>query len=154
MNTFLRTALLSFLALAGCEKSTTQGSNLPTVQIPIGQKTYTLEIVSKEGDRNTGLMRRDSMPEDHGMIFIFKGTEPRSFWMKNTRIPLDILYLDAAGKVVSVHRMEPYVERGTRSKGPAKYAIELNAGQAEAAKIHEGDAVTLPNNVTAVDADP
>ena len=154
MSTFLRTVFLSVLALAGCDKSTTQQSNLPTVQIPIGQKTYVLEIAAKNDDRNTGLMRRDSMPDDHGMIFIFKDAEPRSFWMKNTRIPLDILYLDAAGKVVSIHRMEPYVERGTRSKAPAKYAIELNAGQAQAAKINEGDTISLPDNVKSTDADP
>ena len=147
--------LLALAAIPACDHaSTTPSSSLPTVQVPIGQKTYTLEIVAKTEERNTGLMRRDSMPEDHGMIFIFKAAEPRSFWMKNTRIPLDILYLDPTGKVVSIHRMEPYVEIPTRSKAPAKYAIELNAGQAEAATIHEGDTVTLPDNIKSIDADP
>jgi uncharacterized membrane protein (UPF0127 family) len=94
------------------------------------------------------------MPEDHGMIFVFKDAHPQSFWMKNTRIPLDILYLDAAGKVVSIHRMEPYVERGTHSKADAKFAIELNAGQAAAAKVKEGDVIALPEQIRTTDADP
>jgi uncharacterized membrane protein (UPF0127 family) len=151
--------LLPLLAI-GCKQGTTAGggaataSNLPTTKVAIGNKTYTLEIAAREAVRAKGLMYRDSMPEDHGMIFVFASLEERSFWMRNTRIPLDILYLDPAGKVVSIHRMEPYVERGTHSKAPATYAIELNAGQAGAAGVHEGDTLQLPDAVKNAKADP
>ncbi len=153
----IRSLLVPFLLLLGCggkDTATTSPYTLPTVSVPVGQRTYTLEIASKADDRNTGLMHRDTMPVDHGMIFIFKDPKVQSFWMKNTRIPLDILFLDTSGKVVSIHRMEPYVMRGTTSKAEAKYAIELNAGQAEAAKVKEGDTIALPDKTKSADADP
>lgn len=153
MPPLLVAIILSLLSLAGCDGNKPQ-SNLPTADVKVGQRTYTLEIAAKDEERNNGLMRRDSMPDDHGMIFLFKEPKVLRFWMKNTRIPLDILYLDAAGKVVSIHRMEPYVEDATVSKGEAKYAIELNAGQAEKAGVKEGDTIPLPDNVTKIIPDP
>ena len=72
------------------------------------------------------------MPADHGMIFVFRDESPRAFWMKNTLIPLDILYLDATGRVVSVKQMKPHDLTRVPSDGPAMYAIELNAGRRRA----------------------
>ena len=142
------------LSLVGCNRAAAPASSLPTVEMKIGSKAYTLEIAAKLADRNQGLMYRDTMPADHGMIFVFTHEEPRSFWMHNTRIPLDILYMNAAGKIVSIHRMEAYVERGTSSKAPAKYAIELNDGEAKACGVSEGDTIKLPEAVTNAPADP
>jgi uncharacterized membrane protein (UPF0127 family) len=84
------------------------------------------------------------MPADHGMIFVFPDTEPRSFWMKDTRIPLDILYLDPDGVVVSIRQMKPYDLSGVHSDKPAKYAIELNKGAAERAGVKVGDKLEIP----------
>lgn len=97
------------------------------------------------------------MPSDGGMIFVFEKPKPMAFWMKNTLIPLDILFLDANGKVVAVHRME--VERPRRenepeqiydmsltpypSGAPAQFAIELNAGQVAKCGIKVGQTVDL-----------
>jgi uncharacterized membrane protein (UPF0127 family) len=64
--------------------------------------------------------------------------------MKNTRIPLDIVFVDDAGKVVSIHTMKAYDTSNTDSDGPAKYAIELNAGQAAACAIKLGDKIEIP----------
>jgi len=158
-NALRISTVLSSLALlavvAGCDRAATTQSSLPTTRMAVGSKTYTLEVAAQMHDRNTGLMYRDSMPEDHGMIFVFAGEEKRDFWMKNTRIPLDILFVDAGGRIVSIHRMEPYVERpATESKGPAKYAIELNAGQAAAAGVKEGEVLKLPDEVKNAKADP
>src|SRR3954470_9178673 len=146
--------LFGLLGLVGCHDDATPSSSLPTTQMTVGNKTYTLEIAATERERNKGLMQRDSMPKDHGMIFLFADEAERGFWMHNTRIPLDILYLNAAGRIVSIHRMEPYVEETTPSKGPAKYAIELNAGEAEAAGAKEGQLLELPASVKATKADP
>lgn len=141
------TALL--LLLVGCESQT--GSGLPTVPVRIGSKTFTLEVADSTQTRTYGLMRRDSMPDDHGMLFVFGRQEPLSFWMKNTRIPLDIIYVDAAGRVVSVKQMKPYDLNGTPSDGPAQYAIELNQGAATAAGVQPGMTVNLPNGLRAKD---
>ena len=100
-------------------------------------------------------MKRESMPADRGMIFVFRTQQPLTFWMKDTLIPLDILYLNAQGKVVSIHRMLPndkdafgeYVT--TPSDAPSKYAIELNAGQAAASGVKAGDQIDLPPAATA-----
>lgn len=147
---------LCLLFQAGCKQAAppAPASNLPTVGMTIGSKAYTLEIAAKTADRNRGLMYRDSMPADHGMIFAFAQPDEQSFWMKNTRIPLDILFLDPAGKIVSIQTMEPYVERGTKSKGPAQFAVELNGGEAKTTGVKEGDVVRIPEEVKKAQADP
>ena len=89
-------------------------------------------------------MERDSMPSDHGMIFVFPQEQDRYFWMKNTRFPLDILFVDAAGKIVSIHHMRAYDLSTTPSDFPAKYAIELNSGAAANAAVQAGDKLDIP----------
>ena len=98
-------------------------------------------------------MWRDSMPPDHGMIFLFRREEPLIFWMKNTRIPLDILYVDSNGKIVSIHQMRPLDLTGVPAKGLAKYAIELNQGMAAAAGVNEGDQLQIPDDVKSIKPD-
>ena len=126
--------------------------------LQIGSSLYMrLELALTEKQREIGLMNRTSMPSDGGMIFVFEKPKPMAFWMKNTLIPLDILFLDANGKVVAVHRME--VERPRRenepeqiydmsltpypSGAPAQFAIELNAGQVAKCGIKVGQTVDL-----------
>jgi uncharacterized membrane protein (UPF0127 family) len=129
------------LAAGGCNQS---GSGLPTADMQIGKKTFEVELARTDADQEKGLMDRDSMPGDHGMLFIFTDEKELTFWMKDTRIPLDILFLDHGGRVVSIHSMKPYDLATTSSDFPAKYAIELNAGAAGAAAAHVGDVIALP----------
>jgi uncharacterized membrane protein (UPF0127 family) len=96
-------------------------------------------------------MRRDTMPADHGMLFVFNREAPLSCWMKNTRIPLDIIYLDAAGRVVSVKQMKAFDLNSTPSDSPAQYAIELNKGAAESAGVKAGMTLKLPGGLKAKD---
>jgi uncharacterized protein len=131
--------LLSFLA--GCEHSP---AGLATVKMQIGKRTFVLEVADTPATQEHGLMERDSMPADHGMIFVFPEEQERGFWMKNTRFPLDILFVDSAGKVVSIHHMRAYDLSTTPSDYPAKYAIELNAGAAADASVQPGDKLAIP----------
>jgi len=118
---------------------------LPVCDVKIGNTTFEVEIANTEAIRQTGLMRRDSMPADHGMIFVFKTTEPLYFWMKNTRIPLDLVYLDANANIISILHMQPYVTSPTYdSNTPAKWAIELNLNAADTAGAKPGDHLDLP----------
>lgn len=146
-------ALLALLfQLTGCDHASTgPASTLPTTTMQIGSKTFTLEIADTTDARTVGLMRRDSMPSDHGMIFVFREQQPLSFWMLNTRIPLDIVYVDSAGKVVSVKQMKPYDQTGVPSDGPAQYAIELNKGAAASADVKAGMTLKLPEGLKAKD---
>lgn len=108
---------------------------------------FSVEIADTREKQALGLMYRDSLPEDHGMLFIFRDDAPRSFWMKNTRIPLDIMYFSARLELVSVaENARPCrVERCPvyPSDGPAKYVLELNAGMASALGLVAGDKMVL-----------
>jgi uncharacterized protein len=92
-----------------------------------------------------GLMNRQSMPANHGMVFVFPSEQRLSFYMRNTLIPLDILYLDQEGAVVSIHPMQPLDLRGVPVRGGlAKYAIELNQGAAARVGVRPGDRLQVP----------
>ena len=136
--------ILLALCIISCDRDTQPKSNLPTITMQIGRQTFILEIADTEPLRNTGLMNRDSMPANHGMLFVFQEEIPREFWMKNTRIPLDILFLDGNGKVVASKSMKPYDLNTTTSEAPAKYAIELNAGAATSSGVAVGDQLNIP----------
>jgi uncharacterized membrane protein (UPF0127 family) len=140
-------ALLLTCAPAGCRSgSETPKSGLRSVGVTIGSQTLTLEVADTPDARQTGLMRRDSMDRNHGMIFVFPDEDTRGFYMKNTRIPLDIIFLDANRRVVSIATMRPYELKTTYSAKPAKYAIELNAGVAKETGVAIGDTIELPES--------
>jgi uncharacterized protein len=118
-----------------------------SVRMQIGTGSFILEVAANEPARRQGLMNRDSMPPDHGMLFVFPEELPLSFWMKNTRIPLDILYIDASGYIVSIKKMKPHDLTSIPSDAPAKYAIELNAGTATRVNIKVGNQIVLPQSL-------
>jgi uncharacterized membrane protein (UPF0127 family) len=131
-----------FVVAFGCEQQSPAG--LPVVKMKIGSQTFHLEVAKSDAQQEKGLMKRDSMPDDHGMIFTFPAQRVLSFWMKDTRFPLDIIFLDSDGRVVSIHQMRAYDEDNTSSDFPAKYAIELNRGAASNAGIKVGDVLDIP----------
>ncbi len=106
---------------------------------------FSLEIADTPDERSVGLMNREFLPQDAGMLFVFDGEEVLSFWMRNTLIPLDILYMDFAGVVVDIQTMipQPGVSVGELrtypSAAPAQYALEINAGLAEQYGFMVGD---------------
>ena len=150
---FTYLVLLTVASLAGgCRNSSASStSSLPTIQMQLGTKTYTLEVANDTAEREKGLMRRDSMLADHGMIFVFAAEERLGFYMKNTRIPLDIIFVNASGVVVSIKQMRPYDVTTTYTDAPAKWAIELNQGQAAAAGVKVGDQLSIPTPARSVD---
>jgi uncharacterized membrane protein (UPF0127 family) len=131
------------LALAGCP-----ASNEPSVTLK--GRRYAVEIMSDPAGHERGLMFREHLDPDRGMLFVFPDLAPRAFWMKNTRIPLDILYFDGDAKFVSaMYAAPPCVSGGNAcpsypSTAPARYVLELNAGIGRALDLKPGDALTLP----------
>ena len=143
---FYQTLLLAVLAIqGGCERDKVPAApaNGP-VAMRIGRETFTLEVADDEAETQRGLMYRQSMPQDAGMIFVFPREEQRGFWMKNTYIPLDILYVNAAGRVVSIRQMQPEDKTPVPSGAPAKYAIELNQGAAARTGVQVGNVLEIP----------
>ncbi|GAB2502552.1 DUF192 domain-containing protein [Arenimonas alkanexedens] len=136
--------LLSLLMLApllGCA-----ASGKPWVELR-GER-FSVEIADDEGERNRGLMFRDSMAPDAGMLFVYDVERPLAFWMKNTRIPLDILYFDADRQLVTARKGVPPCSLGDRcppypSNAPAVYVLELNAGTAARLGVVPGDELVL-----------
>jgi len=115
--------------------------------VELGGKRFSIEIADTREKQALGLMFRDSMPADHGMLFIFPNEAPRSFWMKNTRIPLDIIYFDQGLNLVSMSVQTPPCRvskcPGYPSMAPAKYVLELNAGTASELGVGPGDRLTV-----------
>lgn len=93
------------------------------------QITVDIEIADTDFDTQTGLMYRDSMKDNQGMLFVFEDEQPRSFYMKNTRISLDLIFINENKKIVSFQKnAQPFDERSLPSNAPAKYVLEVNAG--------------------------
>jgi len=115
--------------------------------VTLNGSSYTVDIADTDATRTRGLMFVDSMADDHGMLFVFPDARPRSFWMKNTLIPLDIIYFDSDLRLVSVSRNARPCKTARcgnyPSKGPAQYVLELNAGQADRLQLKPGDTLTL-----------
>ncbi|MCL8008375.1 DUF192 domain-containing protein [Gelidibacter japonicus] len=103
-------------------------------------KKLDIEIADDEYKTQTGLMYRDQMGELQGMLFVFPDEDFRSFYMKNTNIPLDIIYIDADKKIVSFQKnTQPNNETSLPSNAPAKYVLEINAGLADEWQLEVGD---------------
>lgn len=106
---------------------------------------FTVEIADTPETRARGLMFREKLPEKHGMIFIFKAVRKRNFWMKNTYIPLDILFIDEQAKIISIKQGEPESLENIPSEKPAQAAIEFARGTVEAYNIQIGDKIEHPS---------
>ena len=119
-------------------------------------RRFEVEIAADDASRTRGLMFRDSLAEDRGMLFIFDRAEPLAFWMRNTRIPLDILYFDSDLKLVSVARGVPPCTTqqcpSYPSAAPARYTLELNAGMAKRLGAEPGDELRVDPAILSLQA--
>lgn len=118
-------------------------------RVTLKGQIYKVEVAADDASRQRGLMFRDSMPADHGMLFIFPQSGYQSFWMKNTHIPLDILYFDSNRGFVNGAFYTPPCGTANPcpnypSTGMARYVLELNAGVGAALDLVPGDKIELP----------
>ena len=126
---------------------TLENIKFDTAKVTLKEKPFTLEIADTEKKRERGLMYRDSMPADHGMLFVFDTAAKYGFWMKDTKIPLDLVFLDASGKVVGIYPLKPNDETTVACESDALYALELNSGTAKTLGLKTGDTIALPDKV-------
>ncbi len=139
--------LLLLATLGGCEG---EAGGDKYEWVTINDQKFKLELAITEDQIQTGLMNRASLGENEGMLFIFGEARPRRFWMKNCLIPIDVIYLDPQGRVVSMLEMKPPA-KGTPddeqiyypSQYPAQFAIELNGGMARKLKVEMGQKIPL-----------
>ncbi len=101
-----------------------------------------IEIAETEYETQTGLMYRDSMEDNQGMLFIFPDVAYHSFYMKNTKFPLDIIYIDEELKVANIIKnAQPLDESSLPSEAPVKYVLEVNGGLSDSWGIQSGDRI-------------
>ena len=106
--------------------------------------TFDIEIADNEYETQTGLMHRKSMAVNNAMLFVFPDMIPRSFYMKNTYIPLDIIYLDSNNTIVSIQEnAKPLDETSLPSNSAAQYVLEINGGLSQQWSITSGDRMTF-----------
>ena len=105
-------------------------------------KSISIEIADDEYQTQTGLMYRDNIKDSQGMLFIFPDAQYRSFYMKNTKIPLDILYFDEQKKLINIQKnTKPFNQTSLPSRAPSKYVLEINAGLSDHWGIEKGDRI-------------
>lgn len=108
-----------------------------------GRKAYTLELAASPAEQECGLMYRKTMPRDVGMIFPFDPPRPATFWMENTVLPLDLVFVAPDNRVLSIAQGKPFSRDILDSRGVAAAVIELNVGEAKRIGLKPGDKVEL-----------
>lgn len=114
------------------------------VKTPGGDRRFTVEIADESIERSAGLMYRTDMPDDRGMLFVLEGEGNAGFWMKNTPLPLDLLFIGSDGRVKAILHGEPQSEALISPHEPVRFVLELKAGTAARAGIKDGDLVVHP----------
>lgn len=139
---------------SGCDRANESGGQLPVEELQIKGVLFELELALTPEERAEGLMGREKIAKNGGMLFVFPVEPPYptelGFWMKNCLVPIDLLFLDPSGKVVVIHEMEPPLPGVPdqelpvyRSGAPAQFAIELKGGRAAELGVTIGDVIEL-----------
>ncbi|GGA53710.1 hypothetical protein GCM10011385_04010 [Nitratireductor aestuarii] len=139
--------IIPFLAVAAWAQ---QPMLLPVHPAPLvietkaGDRQIFIEVATKPDEHARGLMFRTEMPDNRGMLFVFPSTGLRSFWMKNTPMPLDLLFIGEDGKVRSIQPGEPFSEAPIGPPVNSLFVLELKAGTSEKLGIEEGNQLRHP----------
>jgi uncharacterized protein len=132
--------LVLMLPLAACSDE-----GRLTIESRGGTHSFSVEIVDTPETRAQGLMYREALAPDAGMLFDFKESRPVSFWMRNTLIPLDMIFITAEGLVANVHaQARPHDPTSIPSDGPVMFVLEIPGGRAAELGIAAGDKVVHP----------
>ncbi|SEP90407.1 hypothetical protein SAMN05421693_11012 [Ectothiorhodospira magna] len=147
MNTSQRfLTLLSLLLVTACLPPQAQdrhgaAADLAVISLHIGDHPLTAEVADTAPLRAQGLMFRESLPPDHGMLFVWEQPEPVAMWMLNTPLPLSVAFIDEQGRILNIARMQPHSRTLHHAAGPTRYALEMQQGWFEDRGIQSGDQV-------------
>jgi uncharacterized membrane protein (UPF0127 family) len=146
MTVFTRHGYILILVLIGLVSCQSQART--KYDLVIKGKTVTVEIAATDEARTRGLMYREALAPDSGMLFIFSGEEQYlNFWMKNTSIPLVIAFIKADGIISEIRPMQPFSEETIASQEPVKYALEMEQGWFKLHNIKAGGKVYLSQEI-------
>ncbi len=103
-------------------------SAMPVLELTSGMYRIEAEVAATDPHRQLGLMNRKSMPQQHGMLFVFNHENTHCMWMRNTLLPLSVAFMDANGTIINIEDMQPQTEDNHCARRPARFALEMNAG--------------------------
>ena len=137
-------SLLAFLLLSSAVRAECDSARVD-LRGDWGQARFTVEVADTPGERSLGLMHRTSLPRSAGMLFVYERPQPVSFWMRNTLIPLDMIFMDETGTVQHVHENAiPLDETGIPGGDDIQYVLEINGGLAGRLGIEPGSELRHP----------
>lgn len=139
-KTFAPVMAAALLSLVACGAGA-QNARFPTIQLSAGMHLIQAEVAATDPQRQQGLMFREKMANNHGMVFVFDQANPQCMWMKNTPLPLSVAFLDADGKIINIEDMQPKTLESHCSTKPAKYALEMNLGWFKQKNVKPGSAI-------------
>lgn len=126
-----------FVVFTGTQANAVEKS----ISLKIGTHTIKAEVVYTPETRARGLMLREKMGKNNGMLFVFDQLGYHGMWMKNTLIPLSVAFIDAQGKIINIEEMAPHSEITHSAAGPARFALEMNSGWFKTHNIAPGTAI-------------
>ncbi len=141
----IRFALITLTALFAINTPSASAkepaTNLPAITLKVGGQSVRAEVAAIDETRQKGLMYREKMAKNDGMLFVFPDIAYHAMWMRNTPLPLAVAFMDQAGKIVSIHEMQPHTETSHQAAGPARYALEMNSQWFAKNNIKTGDTI-------------
>lgn len=138
----MKTATLLSLFCLSLACSALAQERLALAELGIKARRITVEVANTPAARTTGLMYRQSLPPQQGMVFVYPDSGTLCMWMKNTPLPLSVAFIDAQGRIVNIADMQPNTRDHHCSSIPARYALEMNHGWFRQNNIASGDRVT------------
>lgn len=138
------------LALLAQASALATGTGTLVLKTETGDHNFNIEVATTREEQALGLMFRRSLPENAGMLFLYEQPQPAAMWMKNTLIPLDMVFIAPDGSVLRIEtNTEPFSTAVIPSEGTVSAVLELNAGQADRIGLKRGDKVVYPGLATA-----
>ena len=145
-KTFLFLIIIFLIIIASLLIINLNFYNQKYYKIKINSQTFFLETAMTLSEQKLGLMNREFLPKNQGMIFVYEDEKSRLFWMKNTLIPLDLIFIDASNKIVDIKKNFQPCKTDvceTYTSKPAQYVIEVNAGLIDELGIEVGEKIEL-----------
>ena len=131
--------LLSIGALLSCSSGLEE-----RIEVVIGGKSFRIEVARTSEQKREGLMNRKSLGQREGMIFVYETDQHLAFWMKNTTIPLTLVFLSKEGQITQIEQLKPFSLKSVVSERAVRYGLELSAGVLDELGVGVGDRVILP----------
>src|SRR5687768_16308401 len=147
----MRTLAVFLFFLLSVPAGVVMSAEMPVRQLRISGHSLSVEVAHTQASRSQGLMYRQSLDENNGMLFVFSEPGRHSMWMMNTDIPLSVAFLDEKGVILNIENMTPRTATAHRSAGASKYAVEVNRGWFAARNVKPGERVTGLEKVPAAE---